>query len=208
MFASVATLSDSMEHAQKKLANADDIKHHRVVLNLRRRTLEPVYTAWRDLVHRSKALRFKVMKRALHRGTTRGWLQWLAVVEERRQLQRLMRRALNADVTRAWCLWRESREQAHEQERLKAVCSRLASPALARCLNMWVSYADESRRRRQLARRAAGRILNRDLAEAWWLYAAAPQPLPRCQAALPQPLPRCHSPCRAAPQSVTWHDLT
>lgn len=60
MFASVATLSDSMLQAQKKLTIADDIKNSRVVLNLRRRMIEPVYNAWRDQIGKEKGLRLKV----------------------------------------------------------------------------------------------------------------------------------------------------
>ena len=40
------------------------------------------------------------MKRVIHRGITRAWLQWVEVIEERRRLQRFMRRALRADVVR------------------------------------------------------------------------------------------------------------
>ena len=96
LFASVATLSDRTSSALNKLATSDTLKQKRVVINLRKRMLAPVYEAWRDRFREEKALRTRCLRRALHMGLTRSFTQWEAVVDERRRLARFMRRALGA----------------------------------------------------------------------------------------------------------------
>ena len=68
MFSSVTTLSDGMLRAQGKLDSSEDLRKSRVVLNLRKRLIGPVFHAWRELQSRHKELRIRTLRRATQRG--------------------------------------------------------------------------------------------------------------------------------------------
>ena len=122
----MATLSDSMHRAQSKLANADEVKHQRVVLNMRRRLLEPVYVAWREQHRRERTLRVKVMRRIMSRDLSRGWLWWSEAHGEHRRMLAQLRsagtRMLHRELARGWGSWlqvrgRPSRESSQPPTR-------------------------------------------------------------------------------------------
>ena len=186
MFASVANLSDNMLRAEAKLANADELKHNRVVINLRRRLIEPVYTAWRDRFRQEKALRLKVGRRMLSRDLLRGWMQWYGMAEERRRLQRWMRRALQAGVTRAWYAWLDA---LADQERMAKFLRRALNASVARAWHAWVDAGEERSRMQRFLRRA----LNAALARAWEAWAGGAHEAQRQQSLMHKCLRRALS---------------
>lgn len=85
----------------------------------------------------------------------------------RAQLRRFGGRFANHGLSKAWNAWIEMSEQ---RARLLAVGRRFANPALTRCLNAWIEAAAEAAHKQRQARKALGRLRNRELVGCWMIW--------------------------------------
>lgn len=152
MFNSVTTLSDGMLRAQGKMETGETLRKNRVVINLRKRLLEPPFGGWRDHVFKARSLRLRTIKRALQRNVAAAWNQWTDAAEERRRLQKFMRRALNGAVTSAWFKWLSLLEG---QAKMQKFARRMMNRSLAKGFSAWEDMLHQRKRmQRFMVRRA------------------------------------------------------
>ena len=184
MVQTITSLHTEVEAAGKKAAHDVEVKRRRVIMNVTRRTIEPVLHAWaeetrtsrrqrhlanrlksrlmhskafgalRELADEQRQMR-AVTRRFVNGGVARAWRCWCENGDEQRRMQRFGRRMLNAGVARAFSQWLEVRE---EMLRLRRFGRRLLNGAVSRGFGRWCEVVDDARRLRKLAERVAHRL--------------------------------------------------
>ena len=66
MVASVSHVSEKLERSQRRAAEQGHTRANRIILNMRRRIVEPVLLAWAELVRSKQAIGRRAARCALH----------------------------------------------------------------------------------------------------------------------------------------------
>ena len=168
MVQSVAGVSDRLERQQKKLSDQGATRANRVILMMRRKIIEPVLHAWRDLVKNRLHNARKALRYALNSSLGAGFRQWLdyweAVCEVKGKMEKTARRLSNRDLSRGWNQWFALYEQ---YLKLKAVGERLKSPGLSKAFNAWQEAYYQQKETRGAMRKGLARLVHREIIACW-----------------------------------------
>jgi hypothetical protein len=83
MVASVATVEERLARQARRTADQVASRANRIILNMRRKIIEPVYHAWVELVSSKKRIGQRAAKAAFNGSLGRAWRQWSSVAEAR-----------------------------------------------------------------------------------------------------------------------------
>ena len=113
MVASVAGVTDKLEKAQKRAESQSQTRANRVILNMRRAIMEPVYSAWATLVQKRQHLAKKALRAAMNSGLSKAWNQWSGVTAEAKEAKVRMDKFARRFLRRGCRLWprRRARRQ-------------------------------------------------------------------------------------------------
>ena len=171
MVASVAGVTEKLERAQRRHESQSQTRANRVILNMRRAILAPVYAAWAELVQKRQRLGRKALRAAMNSGLSKGWNQWCGVARDaaaaKAKMAKVARRLKNRDLSRAWNHWAGWRA---EVQRLRAFARRLANQGLSRGINRWEEAHEERRARARAARRGLARLVHREILGCWLVW--------------------------------------
>lgn len=168
MVASVSAVTEKLDRAQSRAKNQASSAANKAILLWRRRILEPVWQAWRDMFRQKKSLGNRAARAALNSSLGKAYRQWRQMAEDaadaKYRMGRFARRLQNRGLAMAFNSWVE---QYEETLRMRGLMRRFASPGLVRAFNQWLeSVADAKERNRQL-RKGLGRLVHREILACW-----------------------------------------
>jgi hypothetical protein len=176
MVASVATVEERLARQARRTADQGASRANRIILNMRRKIIEPVYHAWVELVSSKKRIGQRAAKAAFNGSLGRAWRQWSSVAEAlaetRQRLRRFGARFVQQGLGRAWNAWLAVAEQ---RARMQAIGRRMRNQGLTRAFNAWVEKVGEGAAKQAQMRKALGRLVHRELIGCWekWTGVAA-----------------------------------
>lgn len=151
MVSTISSLNEKTQDMERKATMELESKKKRVLLNVRRRFLLPVLSAWAEYTRGAVRQRRLVDRMRAKLMYSRAYSVLRAQYEEALVMRRFAKRFANREAARLWRRWAE---HVDEQHKMRKFGRRMAQSGVARALNHWVEQVEERRRLQSFMQRA------------------------------------------------------